>query len=140
MTTQPDLKALDKFINDNRDKGFQWHTNDCFMFTNRAWEVMYGHGWADDWSNKYITDNGMYMSFKELQEEFGFSTLEEAIDSKLTRVEGVPPRGALVLTNYSEKFALRKSFGISVGNKCVFLGKRYLTFLPTKYITEAWVE
>jgi len=26
MNKQPDLIALDQFINENRNKGFQWHT------------------------------------------------------------------------------------------------------------------
>lgn len=92
---KPDLDALNEYINKMRDVSFQWHTNDCFMFTNNAYKAMYGEGWADDWVGKY-TKGGMYLKRDELRKVFKSNTLQDAIDCKLTRVDHIPPKGALV--------------------------------------------
>ena len=44
---QPDLEALNAYIAEVRDTPFQWHNFDCFMFTNTAFQRMYGAGWVD---------------------------------------------------------------------------------------------
>lgn len=136
----PDLTALYEYLDKVKDKPFNFHVNDCFMFTNEAWKVMYGHGWADDWSNRYIKEIGLYMKVRELKQEFGFETLEEAVDSKLTRVNHVPPRGALVTTDKIETRVIGKAFGICIGNKSAFLSKTGVVYVPTTVITDAWVE
>ena len=64
----PDIDALNQYILDVRDIPFNWHTNDCFMFTNNAFRAMYGQGWADDWVGKYIK-NGKYLKRDELRSE-----------------------------------------------------------------------
>ena len=78
----PDLDALDVFVAKNVNKSFQWHTNDCLMFTNDAWKAMYGHGWADDWLGKYTTHLGLYMKASELSKAFKAKSLPEALDNK----------------------------------------------------------
>lgn len=136
----PDLKALYKYLDEVKDRPFATHAHDCFMFTNEAWRAMYGYGWADDWSKRYIKNTGLYMKVKELQEEFGFKTLEEAVDSKLTRVNHIPPRGALVTSDLVETKIIGKAFGISIGNKAAFLSKSGVVYIPINLITDAWVQ
>lgn len=136
----PDLQALYDYLDEVKNRPFNMHAHDCFMFTNEAWRAMYGYGWADDWAKRYIKDTGLYMKPKELQEEFGFETLEEAVDSKLTRVNYVPPRGALVATDMVETRIIGKAFGISVGNKAAFLEKSGVVYVPINIITDAWVQ
>lgn len=136
----PDLQALYRHLDKIKNKAFHFHVHDCFMFTNDAWKEMYGYGWADDWCGRYIKDTGLYMKPKELRKEFGFETLEEAVDSKLTRVTHVPPRGALVATDQVDTRIIGKAFGISVGNKAAFLQKTGVTYVPIKVITDAWVQ
>lgn len=136
----PDLEALYKYLDDVKDKPFNMHVNDCFMFTNEAWRAMYGQGWADDWGKRYIKNTGLYMKVKELQEEFGFKTIEEAVDSKLTRVNYIPPRGALVTSDLVETRIIGKAFGICIGNKSAFLGKSGVVYASTNLITNAWVQ
>lgn len=134
----PDLNALDQFLRDNKNSCFQWHTNDCLMFTNKAWEVMYGFKWAEDWVGRY-TKNGLYLKKNDLRKVFGYDTLEEAVADKLDRSE-YPVRGSLVMTDSIETPYLPKAFGISIGTKAVFLGKSRLQYMPLKYVTDAWVN
>ena len=137
----PDLSELYKYLDKEKNTVFHYHVKDCFMFTNDAWKAMYGHGWADDWDRRYIKSTGLYMKVKELKEEFGFDTIEEAVDSKLTRVNGVPPRGALVATDKNiAATIIGKAFGICIGNKAAFLSKSGVVYIPVREITEAWVE
>lgn len=134
----PDLNALDQFLRDNKSSCFQWHTNDCLMFTNKAWEVMYGFKWAEDWVGRY-TDKGLYLKEDALRKVFGYDTIEEAVADKLDRSE-YPVRGSLVMTDFVNVPYLSKAFGISIGTKAVFLGKSKLQYMPLKYVTDAWVN
>ena len=135
---QPNIDALNEYIRENRNYGFQWHTNDCFIFTNNCFRAMYGIGFADDWLCKY-TENGMYLSREKLRKRFGANTLYEALETKLTRVDGVPPRGSLVTTKDARRWVINDALGISIGSSAVFLGKQSLEALPIETITSSWV-
>jgi hypothetical protein len=135
---QPNLDALNDYIRANRGYGFQWHTNDCFVFTNNCFRAMYGIGYADDWLCKY-TKNGIYLSREKLRKRFGANTLYEALETKLTRVDGVPPRGSLVTTKAARRWVINDALGISIGSSAVFLGKQSLEALPIETITSGWV-
>lgn len=118
-----------------------WHVHDCFMFTNEAFKRMYGSGWADDWSGRYIDkDAGLYKDKKSLVYTFGYTSLEDAIDSKLKRIDYVPPRGALVTAQAPDIWVIDRALGISLGNKAAFLGKSRLIFLPIRRIESAWIK
>lgn len=100
---------------------------------------MYGVGWADDWAGKYIS-GGLYMRYNELAAVFGFDTLEQALDSKLKRTQGIAPRGALVTAPGANIWDINKALGISLGSKAVFLGKTKLSFLRISRIENAWIK
>ena len=137
---KPDLKALNEYINEIRNVPFQWHINDCFMFTNNAFRKMYGEGWADDWIGKY-TKNGLYLKRDELRKVFKARTLEQAIDStKMKRIFHVPPRGALVTTSAGRRGVINEALGISLGNKAIFLGEKGIVSQPIDLISNAWVR
>jgi len=141
---QPDLKALYGYLEEVRYKPFMWHKHDCFSFTNNAWNAMYGQGWADDWVDRY-KKNGKYLRKIDLREEFGFQEIEDALDSRMTRVGTPPPRGALVtsktLNGPNEKLPLilGKALGISVGSRAAFAGTGGLTFVPIDLVENAWM-
>ena len=137
---KPDLEALNAYIAEVRDTAFQWHTFDCFMFTNTAFQRMYGVGWADSWIDRYIDAHGLYMKRDELREVFGSQTLEDAINKKLQRINYVPPRGALVTTKHARRWVISKALGIGVGSSAVFLGKAGLIQMPIENIENAWVK
>jgi hypothetical protein len=131
--------ALNSYIDEVREQAFMWHVHDCFMFTNECFRRMYGVGYADDWAGRYIS-GGLYMRREQLAEEFGFASLEDALDSKLARVNCFPPRGALVTAPGLNIWDINKALGISLGNKAVFLGKKKLSFLRIAKIENAWIK
>ena len=137
---QPDLEALNAYIAEVRDTPFQWHHFDCFMFTNTAFQRMYGAGWADDWIGKYIAPSGLYMRRQELRDTFDARTLPEAIDKRLKRIDYVPPRGSLVTTKNARRWVIAEALGIGIGSSAVFVGKAGLVQLPIETISNAWVK
>ena len=139
MTVTPNLDALNNYIHQVKSNGFQWHTNDCVMFTNNAFKAMYGVGWADDWIGAYTKD-GLYMKANELRKAFAANTLTEAIDKKLKRIDYVPPRGALITTKAAQNWVIDEALGIAVGSKGVFLGKKSVISVPIEDINNAWVK
>lgn len=135
----PDINGLNEYIKKVRDVPFQWHVNDCFTFTNNAFHAMYGEGWADDWTGKY-TKNGLYLKRDELRKAFGAQTLEQAIDEKLQRYDGIPPRGALVSTDKTRRWVIGQALGISVGAKAIFLSETGVVSVYIEDIKNAWVK
>lgn len=137
----PDLVALNDYIAEAKHKPFQWHTNDCFMFTNNAYKVMYGEGWADDWVGKYIDKNGIYLKRDALRKVFKANTLADAIDTKLTRIHYIPPKGGLVTTDkIIRKWVIGDALGISLGTKAIFVGEKGLISIPISLIRNAWIK
>lgn len=136
---KPNLNALNEYIRKVRDVPFQWHVNDCLMFTNNAYRAMYGEGWADDWLGKY-TENGLYLKRDELRKRFNANSLEEAIDRKLQRVDRIPPKGALVTTDRARRWVIRDALGIALGTKAIFLGENGIISQPIDYIKSAWIK
>lgn len=135
----PDIEKLNAYIAKVKNDNFQWHTNDCFMFTNKAYQAMYGQGWADDWIGKYIK-NGIYLKRDELRKVFKAKTLAEAIDTKLKRIDYVPPRGALVTSDKTRRWVIGEALGIAVGTKALFMSDKGLSTLPIDFITNAWIK
>lgn len=133
--------GLSRYLDEVKNRGFMWHVHDCFMFTNEAFRRMYGSGWADDWSGKYIDkDAGLYKKRDQLVYTFGHTSLEDAIDTKLTRIDYAPPRGALVTAKAPDLWVIDQALGISIGQRAAFLGKTRLIFLPIRRIESAWVK
>lgn len=130
---------LPDYLKSVSDVPFKWGEHDCLIFTNDAWKEMYGYGWADDWLGRYMA-NGQPMKRKQLQEEFGFETFTKAVDSKLTRIEGIPPRGSLVTTKRARRWAIGNALGISVGLKGAFLSSNGVVYLPVEEFDKAWID
>lgn len=130
---------LADYLKSVRETPFQWGEHDCLIFTNNAWKAMYGHGLADDWLGRYM-DGTRLLSRKELQEEYGYKSFVAAVDARLTRVNHVPPRGALVTTRKARRWAIGNALGISVGIKAAFIGSEGVVYHPIETIDKAWVE
>ena len=129
---------LPKYLKSVKDKPFKWGEHDCLIFTNNAWKEMYGYGWSEDWLGRYMKD-GRLLRKEELRSEYGFWDFNKAVDSKLKRIEYIPPRGALVTTQKARRWAIGSALGISVGTKAVFLGSNGLIYHPIETIDKAWV-
>ena len=133
------LERLTAYISDCENRSFEWGKHDCLTFTNGAYRAIYGNGWADDWLGRYMID-GRPMRRDELRKEFGWSTLEAAIDARLVRSGRYPPRGALVTTRHSQHWVTGVAMGICIGDRAVFLGKQGMIYLTLDLIDNAWVN
>lgn len=131
--------SLNSYLKEVSDKPFEWGVHDCLTFTNDAFHAMYEEGWADDWLGRYMI-NGRAMRKTELIREFKMTDFTKAVDQKLTRINHVPPLGALVTTKQVQRWITGVAMGICTGTKAVFLSKQGLIYLPLDAIEQAWVK
>jgi hypothetical protein len=135
-------KRLNQYLKSIADRSFCWGQHDCLTFTNEAWRQMHGEGWADDWLGRYMvkTQYGFRpMRKPELLAEFPFTSFTEAIDTKLTRVDHVPPRGALVAVAQDLAIGVGLGLGICVGIKAAFLSRKGVIYMPVTTTEKAWL-
>lgn len=130
---------LNEYLRSQRGKCFQLGVHDCFTFTNGAWAAMHGGGYADQIIGKYagLGPKG----FKALlHEAFGHEDIVDCFDAHMQRVDGFPPRGAIVMTSKSARWYTGKALGIAVGAKAVFVGDTGVVYVPITEIDGAWVK
>jgi hypothetical protein len=132
-------ESLNDYLKSVKDKSFEWGKHDCLTFTNNAFKAMYGEGWADDWLGRYMEGSRIFRR-DELRKEFKFSTFTCAVDNKLSRINHIPPLGALVTTQKAQRWVIGVAMGICTGTKAVFLSKEGMLYLPLDYIHQAWVK
>lgn len=136
-------KDLSIYLKEVKDKHFHWGEHDCLIFSNNAFKAYHDFGYAEDWFGRYSVGNEPKTT-QEMREEFGVNSFDEMIDSKLTRIDYVPPKGAVVATkqNQHRHRALRfipYALGISIGTKAAFLQDEGVIYLPLDAITTAWI-
>lgn len=112
--------------------------HDCLTFSNNAFRAYHGYGWADDWLGRYMLEDRP-MRRDEMRKEFGFSNLVDAVDTKLRRVKRHPKEGSLVVTNSIRRWVTGYAFGISTGEKAVFLDKVGVLALPMSAVNYTWM-
>lgn len=121
-----------------RGRRFKLGEHDCFTFTNGAWRVMHGRGYADEMKGAYGS-----LSASEtadfIRNRYGADSPTEALDARLTRWDGHPPRGALVIADQVRECIIPFALGIAFGTQAVFLGARDVVYLPVTQIKGAWV-
>jgi hypothetical protein len=128
--------SLSAYLREVANIPFRLGRHDCLTFSNDAWRRMYGHGWADDWLGRYARARRA----DDLRVEYGHTSLTDAVDARLRRCVGIPPRGALVTGVEAGGWLTGHSFGISVGANAAFLSARGVVYLPITDITHAWIE
>jgi hypothetical protein len=132
-------ESLNDYLKRVKDRPFEWGKHDCLTFTNDAFKLMYGTGWADDWLGRYMID-GKPMRKQQLIKEFRTSNFDSAVDKKLKRIDYIPPLGALVTTKKAQRWVTGVAMGLSTGSKAVFLSKEGLIYLPFANIEQAWIK
>lgn len=132
-------KRLIHYLLSCSDRPFEWGVHDCLTFTNGAHRAIYGSGWAEDWLGRYMID-GRPMRRDELKREFGFSTIQDAIDLRMTRVEGIPPKGAIVTSDHVRRWVTGVALGVCVGTRAAFLDRSGVIYLPIEETRERWVR
>lgn len=133
----PQDQRLRQYVDTQRGKPLVLGVHDCFTFTNGAWRAMHGKGYADQIIGRY-SDLGPSGFRQLLRSEFGAPNLIDALDLNLCRVEGVPPRGALVVQN-NGRWLTKNALGIAMGVTAAFLSEDDVLFLDIDKIDGAWV-
>jgi hypothetical protein len=128
---------LNIYLENVSDIPFEWGVHDCFTFTNNAFRAMYGRGYADDWMGLYM-QNGTPLRRDELRKVFRASTIDAGLSKKLVKSD-TAPHGCLVTTKKYHRWWTGVALGISLGSRCVFLGKEGLVKLDVEDIESAWV-
>lgn len=128
--------SLRQYLRSIANRPFRLGRHDCLTFSNDAWRAMYGVGWADDMLGRYIKARNA----DDLREMFGYDTLEAAVDARLTRCVGIPPRCALVTGIEAGGWLTGRSFGISVGTHAAFLSAHGVVYMPIDTIENAWTR
>lgn len=132
-------KGLNAYVKAQNGKPFLLGHHDCFTFTNGAWHVMHGHGYADHFIGKYA-GLGRRGFERAMKEAFGSADLITALDSVLCRHHGIPPRGALVINKSARPYFTGYAFGIAMGLTAVFLSDESVVYAPISDIDGAWVK
>lgn len=100
---------------------------------------MYGHGYADQIIGRYACTGPK--RFKALLlEVFGQDNIEDCFDAHMTRVDGFPPFGAVVMSSSVGRWITGKALGICCGAKSAFVGDQDVVYLPTSKIDGAWIK
>lgn len=131
-------EGLISYVKEQRGKPFKLGEHDCFTFTNEAWRIMHGHGYADHFVGKYA-DLGPKAFAKLMKKSFGHVDLIDALDHGMCRVSHVPPRGALVVSKSSRPYFTNYALGLALGLNAVFLGEDDVIFMPISDVDGAWV-
>lgn len=131
-------KELNSYIREVKDKPFRWGQHDCLIFSNTAFKIYHGFGYADDWVGRYMQGDEPLLPSK-LRTEFNAETFDEAIEERLKPINFIPPKGALCATKKAERWHIGYALGISVGTKAAFLSRQGVVYFPLDDVTKAWV-
>lgn len=132
-------QSLIDYVKAQNGRQFMLGEHDCFTFTNGAWHVMHGHGYADQFIGKYAGLKKRAFS-KAMKDAFGSDDLVTALDTVLCRFDGIPPRGALVINKSARPYFTGYAMGIAMGVNAVFLSEQSVVYAPISEIDGAWVK
>lgn len=130
-------ERLNQYLDKVSSEPFVWGKHDCLVFSNNAFKEYWGFGYAEDWLGKYMLSDRV-MRADEMRKFFRFSTLESALDSKLTRCSATK-YGSLVTTLKNQRWVTKVALGISVGSRCLFLSKQGMITLNATDTNGAWI-
>ena len=108
---------LSKYIEDVRDKPFEWGVHDCAHFTLGAVEAQTGIKYEPP---KYSNAREAFACFVE-------QSMISWFDERFTRCPHIPPVGSIVITRCSE--AITQRTGIVVSDKAAFVSPTGLVFI-----------
>ena len=131
-------KRLNSYIRQVRSEPFHWGGHDCLTFSNTAFKLYHGFGYADDWLGEYMDGDDPILPSK-MRAKFGAQTFDEAIALRLQEVSHVTPRGALLATRKAERWLIGYALGICVGTKAAFLSRGGVVYSPLDEIDRAWI-
>lgn len=120
---------LANYIESVREQSFDWAGFDCLHFVNEAVIAQRGEGFADDWLGNSKSPQSAYKHYTTLLRRFGYDTVSDAIDARLTRSVGlVPARGSVVGRHDPDSSIVGLSLGMAVSDLIAFVGHNGLVF------------
>ena len=120
---------LANYIEDVKDKQFDWQGFDCLWFSNEAVKAQRGEGFADDWLGDCKCGKSAYKHYMTMLKRQGYKTVDEAIDSRLTRYNRLlPMRGSIVGRRADEFSIVGISLGVAISDLIAFVGHNGLVF------------
>lgn len=134
-----DFHSFYQYIEDVREKRFKLHSFDCLTFTNEAFRIIHGRGWADDYLD-VIKSGSRYKGLQAILAHTKTKDGLEALDTIMKRAGKYPERGSLVAGQPTNKRLFDYALGISDGRYSIFLNKPHgLTFVETHLCRGSWV-
>lgn len=131
-------KALSAYVESCHGRSFDLGRFDCFTFTNDAWRAMHGKGYADPIIGKYagLGPKGLV---ELIRDTYGEADMVAAFNRHMKRVDGIPPKGALIITDKVGRWITGRALGIAMGVTGAFVADKGLIHLPITDIEGAWV-
>lgn len=131
-------QRINDYIRSVRREPFRWGQHDCLIFSNTAFKLYHGFGYADDWLGEYMDGDDPMLPSK-MRSKFNAGSFDEAIEQRLDPIKYIPPKGALVATKRIERWLIGYALGICVGTKAAFLSRAGVVYSPLDDIDKAWV-
>lgn len=119
------MGRLDLYINDNRDKPFDWSSHNCLTFVDGFHKGKIDPEWIEGFDNPKDALR-LYRKLKGLGEE---EDILEAFDNIFEPRETLHPREGWIIFR-SGGSVLCGSFGLVYRNSGTFVGERGLEFTP----------
>jgi hypothetical protein len=133
-------KALMEYIEEQRDKPFEWITHDCVTFVRGACEAQLGEDIFEKVIPQYKTlkgGKGVYARLGKKNQNY-----QTVLNSVLKPCELLlPPRGSVIAkhTDNGMSAVFGAALGVVVSRFAAFVGDDGLEFLPVHKNDEAWL-
>jgi len=133
-----DIRLMD-YVDEVREKAFDWSSFECLRFANSAAKVQTGVGFADDWIGGYKCARSALRKYRKKLKADGEQSIVTAIDGRLKRVGGlVPPRGSIVARRQDDMPVLGYTLGVAIGDLIAFPALGGLFFDEPKTSDICW--
>ena len=128
-------KDLELYIEEVRNKPFNWGMHDCVVFANQIIKVQTGKGFFDDFIPDYDTAIKANRTYRTMLVEMKVASIKEAIDTKLTRFLGmIPPKGSIVCATEKQRieYGIGYKLGVAIDHRAGFITEQGLQFEKIK--------
>ena len=134
-----DLRLMD-YVDDCRNKPFDWNGFECLSFANGAAKVMTGKGFADDWVSEYKCACTAAKTYKAKLKAANRQSIIEGIDDRLKRSTGnLPARGDIVARKDKSMKVIGVSLGVAVSDLVAFVSVDGIIFDQSREGDIFWV-
>ena len=124
-----DIRLME-YVDQCRDKPFDWANFDCLTFVNECSKKMTGKGFADDWLDQdYECATSAVRVYKSKLKSANEKDIVAGIDDRLVRSTGLYPRRGDVVGRQDAKVkGIGLALGIAVSDLVAFIGSDGIEF------------